>query len=106
MLGLFISNALVSFANLGVALAVCLAAHGKIHANLCALTHKVCTQIFHDILFYALGNADPMLVSPCHFACDLIELFTGRLADGAELRRFFSLVNITANAANKLLHDS
>jgi hypothetical protein len=46
-----------------------------------------------------------MLGSQLHLADDLVELLSGDLADGALLGSSITLMNITANRANELLHN-
>jgi hypothetical protein len=92
-------------ADLGIALAVGDTSHRQIHTHLGALTIEVGAQIHHDILGRAPGNAQNVLGSPGSLAGLLVELGTGRAALWALFRCGITLVDITANGADKLFHD-
>ena len=104
MIGFLVSVALVSLSDLRVALALCDAGHGQIHADFAALTLEVCAQAVHDLLGDALSlaNADDML-GHIGVAGLLHECRSGSLADGALLRDG-AFSDITTNGADILFH--
>ena len=87
--------------------------HGQVHAHFRALTGKVGVQAVEDLLLHLGGDiraeglayAHHMLGGPGHVRALLLELRAGNAALGALLRGGISLVNITANGANPLLHN-
>ena len=98
--------ALVSLSDLGVALALSHTSHCQIHADLAALTLKVCAQAVHDLLRNALGLADAHnMLGDIGVAGLLHKSGSRSLADGA-LCRDLAFSNITTNGANVLLHKN
>ena len=94
------------------------AGHAQVHTDLAALAGEVGLQLLQDICLVLGGNvgvvgngllvdAQLMLGSQLALFHDL-ELRTGDLADGADeaLRHGFSFQNITANRADKFLHNN
>ena len=106
MLGLLQSGPAPVLADLGVTLAVGHTGHGQIHANLGALALEVGAQALDDLRINALGYAHDMLGGPGHLALLLHKLVGADAALGALLRGGLALVDVTADAANKLFHDS
>jgi hypothetical protein len=106
--GLLVSGLLIVKTDLGIALAEGDAAHGKIHADLGALTVEVGAQVLDDVLgnLIKLANANDVLGSPSHIAGLLGELSARAAALGALviLGQLIAveLFYITANGAYKL----
>ena len=104
MVSLLVSIALVSLGDLRVALALCDAGHGQIHADLAALTLEVCAQTIDDLLRDALGLADADdVLGHISVAGLLNECGSRSLADGALLRDG-AFSDITTNGADILFH--
>ena len=80
--------------------------HGQVHTDLGALALEVLTQAGQDLLVHALGHAHHVLGSPGLLSGLLLELLSGGLADGAELRGGLALEHVTADGADKLLHNN
>ena len=113
VLGLFQSGPAPILTNLGIALTICHAGHGQIHADLSALAGEVGVQTVDDLLLDLGGNrlaeglahADHMLGSPAQLTLLLGELGGGNTALGALLGGILTLINITADRADPLLHS-
>ena len=69
------SVALVSLSNLRVALAVCLAAHCKVHTYLCALAHKVVLKTLKQLCICTQTIAELMLCSELKVTALLLNLY-------------------------------
>ena len=117
VLSLFVSGLLPVQADLGVAFAVGDPGHAQVHTDLAALAVEVGLQLLQDISLVLSGDVgvvgnglliDAQLVLSGQLVIlhDL-ELGTVHLADGAleVLRHGFAFVDITANGADKLLHN-
>ena len=104
------SVALESLGNLWIALTVGLAAHCEIHTHLTALTVEVSLEVLYHFLVGALlaGSAQFVYCSESIFFTlyQLFELRCWSLAYRALLWSSVTLINVTANGANKfLLHN-
>ena len=104
VLGLLQSGPAPVLADLREALAVSHTGHRQVHTDLGALADKVLTQTLEDLLGSALRHTDHVLSSPGALSGLLHKLLLGGLTDGAELRSGLTLVNITTDRTNKLLH--
>ena len=105
MLGLLVSGLLPVQTDFGITLPMGYAGHRQVHAHLGAFAVEVGAQAVQNPLVNALGHAHHMLGSPAHLALLLGELRAGDTALGALLGGHVTLMNITANRANPLLHS-
>ncbi len=87
-----------------VAFTVCLAAHCKVHSNLCALTVKVVAEALHNLSIFYDSVFKMMLagITFCIFL-DFYEFFLFSAALRAELRRVLSFIYVTANETSEFL---
>jgi hypothetical protein len=102
------SITLESLGDLGITLAISLAAHRQIHTNLGALTHKVILQTLDNLFVNTLSNANHVLVNKLKIAFllyELNELICANLAKGALLGSCITFVNITAYGTFPFLHS-
>ncbi len=117
MLGLLVGGLLPVQADFGIALPVSDPSHAQIHAHLAALAIEVGLQLLKDDLLVLVGNVrvvldgfgiDAVLVlgSQLTFLHHL-ELGAVHMAHGAleALRNGLAFVDITADGANKFLHN-
>ena len=116
MLCLFVCRLLPIQTDLGVALAVGNTSHAQVHADLRALAVEVRHQLIEDVFLVFRGNvgvvldgravdAELMLGSELQFALDLFEHVALGMTYRALCRSCFAFVDVTANLANKLLHN-
>ena len=115
MLGFLISGLLPVEADLGIALTVSDPGHAQIHTHLAALAVEVGHELIEDVLLILLGDvgvvlhglcidAELVLSSQLQLALDLFKRILG-VADGALDGSLGTLINITANLADPLLHS-
>ena len=113
---LFVSGLFPVQADLRIALAVGDAGHAEVHADLRAFAVEVGLQLVEDILFVSFGNvgvildslgvnAVLMLGSQGQIALDFLKHVALRMTDGAFCRSSVAFVDVTADFANKFLHD-
>ena len=81
------------------------AGHSQIHTDLGALALEIGAQALQDLGVDALGDAHDMLSGPRHLAALLHKLLGADAALGALGGGGIALVDIAADAANKLFHD-
>lgn len=111
VVSLLVSVALVGLGDFGVALAVCLASHGQVHANLAALSVEMVFQTLdyflgHVILVSLSGNVNGSESQVASGVFHFLELVFASLADGALLGSLGTFVDISTNSANEfLLHN-
>ena len=107
VLGFFKSVALESLSDFGIAFAVGLTAHGQVHSDFGGLAHEMGIQVLDHVFASAFGNADDVLGYEIQGRVFINDLpFNNLFALRAALRRFFSLVDIPANRADKFfLHE-
>ncbi len=105
------SIALEGLGYLGIALAVGLTAHGKIHAYLTALAGEMVLKVFDHLLVGSFLTGSTENVSSSEggsvaLIFEFLKLGSRCLTDGAALGSLSALVDVTANGTNKLfLHD-
>ena len=115
VLGLLIGGLLPVQADLRIALTVSDPSHAEIHTHLAALAVEVGHQLIENILLVLFGDigvvlhgigidAKLVLGSQLDLALHLVECVLC-VADGAFHRRFRTLIDITANLADPLLHN-
>ena len=117
VLSFFVSSLFPVQADFGIALAVGDAGHAQVHTHFCTLAVEVGHQLLEDellVFFRNVGvvldglsvNAVLVLSGQLAFFHHL-ELGAGNLTNGADktLGHNFCFMNITANGANKLLHN-
>ena len=113
MLSLLQAGLLPVQADLGIALAVRDTGHRQIHTDLGALALEVGAQTVDDLLLNLLGHiraeglahAHNVLGSPRLLFLLLDELIAGDVAHGTLGRGIGTLVNVTADRADPLLHN-
>ena len=92
------------------------ARHAEVHADFAALAVEVGHQLLEDILLVLFGdvgvvlhglavNAELVLGSELELTLDLFEHVALGMTDGAFRRGSFAFVDVTADLANKFLHD-
>ena len=106
MLGLFPCVTFVCFGYFRIAFAVCLAAHGQVHAYFCAFPGKVCVEVFYHFRIAAFchsylvfGNERQAFGRFYQF----LELAGRNMALWAFFRRGVAFVYITAYGADEFL---
>ena len=107
MVGLLVSVLLKGAGNLGVALTVGLAGHGQVHADLAALADKVVAEALDDLRVDAVDDAHLVLRFIAHLFILLDKLVGADAAHRADKigGKSVALIDVTADAANKLSHD-
>ncbi|MPN27246.1 hypothetical protein SDC9_174674 [bioreactor metagenome] len=82
------------------------ARHGKVHANLRAFAGEVHAEAFQHFGVHAGSDAYDVLCGIRFlFSSDFDKRISGSFADGAEIRRGFTGVDIPANGAAELFHE-